>query len=54
MTSALNDCLNLREEEAEGRVEVVGGRRGWSQGQETVWERSRLKAALTCLSVGVH
>lgn len=25
-----------------------------SQGQETVWERSRLKVELTCLSVGVH
>ena len=25
-----------------------------SRGQETVWERSRLKVELTCLSVGVH
>lgn len=31
-----------------------GGSLRRSQGQETVWERSRLKAALTCLSVGVH
>lgn len=53
MTSAPNDCLNLREEEAEGGGGVGGSlRRG--QGQETVWERSRLKVELTCLSVGVH
>lgn len=33
-----------------------GGRRALrkSQGQEIVWERSRVKVELTCLSIGVH
>lgn len=53
-----NDYLNLKEEEedTEKRVEQGGGRRGLrrSQGQEIVWERSRVKVELTCLSIGVH
>lgn len=35
-----------------GGEERQGLRR--SQGQEIVWERSRVKVALTCLSIGVH
>lgn len=36
----------------DGRRENGGLRR--SQGQEIVWERSRVKVELTCLSIGVH
>lgn len=54
-----NDYLNLKEEgETEKRVGWRGGgERGGlrrSQGQEIVWERSRVKVELTCLAIGVH
>lgn len=35
-----------------GRLGVGALRR--SQGQEIVWERSRVKVELTCFSIGVH
>lgn len=53
-----NDFCAQRLFELKGRGDRGGGGEGGSlrrsQGQETVWERSRLKVELTWLSVGVH
>lgn len=52
-----NDYSNLKEGEKDAEktgVKEGGGGLRRSQGQEIVWERSRVKVELTCLSIGVH
>lgn len=48
--------LKAKEEKKQRNRSKGGERRGLrrSQGQEILWERSRVKVELTCLSIGVY